>query len=190
MRRRKNKKNYAGIIVSIFIAFILVTSIIGYIFGDNQNQVSRYKDLKFTATSQGWKTNYQGKTYHFSFLPQDLEDINISDSIGFGNLLEVDATYEPNSTYKENIAQAIFELKNILGQKEIFLRQGFTRNSTFNLPIITCSNANPIVPVIYYKSSNQTLITNQAGCIIIESQSENSFLALTDKGAYRILGIV
>lgn len=188
--RRKKKKNYAGIIVSIFIAVILISSIVGYIFGDAQERVSRYNGIKFTLTSKGWKTIYQDKIYIFSFVPVDVEDIALPDSINLNNLLEIDVTYEFNSTYKENIAEAIFELLNIVTKNNIYLRQGFTTNNSFNIPIITCEDATPSVPVLYYKSSNQTNISQQNNCIIIEANNQNLFLAQTDRIAYKILGIM
>lgn len=188
--RRKKKKNYAGIMVSLFIALILVTSIVGFIFGGTSETVSRYNGLKFTLTTNGWKTIYQGKTYLFSFAPRDVEDIALPDSLNLNNLLEIDVTYEFNSTYKENIAEAIFELSNIATKNNIYLRQGFTTNNSFNIPIITCEDATPSVPVLYYKSSNQTNISQQNNCIIIEANNQNLFLAQTDRIAYKILGIM
>lgn len=190
MRYQRKKKNYAGIWISIFLALIMVTSIIGFIFGDNPSGVVRYKNLKFTQLNQGWKVKYEGRDYIFSFEPNSLEQINISDSIKFDNLLELDVTYDVNSTYKEAMAQSIFELSNILSQRGVFVRAGFTSNSSYNLPIITCEDATQGVPVIYYSASNKTSISMSGNCIMLESEDSYSFLLLTNRLAYRILGIM
>lgn len=188
--RRKERKNYAGIIVSSFIAFIMVTSIIGYIFADRQEQIVKYNGIKFTATPNGWRANIEGKSYLFSYDPKSLEDIEFPETISFDGVVEIDATYESNSSYKEDIARSIFEFASLLSGSSIYVRPGFTANSSFDIPIITCEDATPFVPVLYYKNSNQTLITHQGSCIIIESQDGNSFLASTDRIIYKLLGIM
>ena len=188
--RHKNKKNYGSIALSLFIATIMVTSIIGYIFADNQDQAVKYNGIKFTLISTGWKANIDGKNYLFSYDPKSVEDMELPDDVFFDNVMEIDATYDPNSTYKEAIAQSIFEFANILSVNNIYLRPGFTSNTSFGVSIITCDDASPFVPVLYYKSSNQTIVTSQDNCLIIEARDANSFLALTDRIAYKILGVI
>ena len=190
MRRRKDKKNYAGIIVSLFIAFIMVTSIIGYIFADTQGTTTKYNGIKFTSTPNGWSAKIDGKMYLFSYDPRSLEDIEIPETVSFDGVREIDATYDVNSSYRETIAQSLFELSHVLPDKNIFLRAGFTTNSSYDVPIITCKDATPFIPVIYYRNSNQTSIIHEGNCIILESYEGGSFLALTDKIAYKILGVI
>jgi hypothetical protein len=187
---KPKKKNYAGVMVSLFIAFIMITSIAGYIFSDTSVQQVKYNGIKFVQNVNGWNANIQGKQYFFSYEPNQLDRINISESIKFGNLVMIDVTYDVNSTYAERIAESIYELDNILIQKGIFVRKGFTVNNSFNLPILNCEDATPAVPVILFTYGNDTLITNLGNCIILEAADMNSFLPITDKLAYRIIGVI
>ena len=187
--RAKAKKNYAAIFVSLFIAFIMITSVIGYIFGDSGQSTARYNGITFTLTSNGWKTVYQGRQYTFSFLPQDLKSINLSDSIVLKDTLQLDVTYDYNSSFAQEIASSIFEFSEIAIQKDAYLRQGFTSNISENFPVITCETANEFVPVIYFTESNETKISSDGSCIIVESRDANGFLPLADKLAYNMLGI-
>ncbi|MBD3164842.1 hypothetical protein GF323_06615 [Candidatus Woesearchaeota archaeon] len=188
---RRKKKNYGAIIVSLFIAFIMVTSILGYIFGqDSGNDTVMYDGIKFVLTPEGWKTNYNGNTYIFSYTPSDLEDINFTEDINFKGLLEIDLTYDVNSSYREGIAEAIFRFSNNAEKQGIFIRQGFTGNNTYSVPIITCDDATEFIPVIYYKEGNESNAENRGNCLVIESDEPNYFSAYTDLIAYKILGIM
>jgi hypothetical protein len=188
--RTKNKKNYAGVFVSLFIAFIMVTSILGYIFGDSDTRTSKYKDIKFTLTTQGWTTKINGAIYHFTYTPTDIESINMSDEIALSVPTELDVTYDYNSSYRQDIAGAIFELATILSKKNIYVRQGFTSNTSYNFPVINCTHSSQFVPVVYYMESNRSSISQQGNCIIVQSQDRNFFLLYSDFIAYKILGIM
>jgi hypothetical protein len=188
--KKKQTTNYAGIFVSIFIALIMITSIMGYIFSDRQVTTMKYNGIKFTYSTSGWHFKYNNLNYVFSYFPTDLEKMNVSIPTSFTTMLEIDSTYDVNDSYKEDIAASIFELSTILSKSNIFLRQGFTTNTSYNFPIITCQDASSTVPVLFYKTSNQTIVTKQGNCIIIESESGSSFLAFSDIIAYKILGIM
>jgi hypothetical protein len=187
--KEKKKINYAAVFFSIFGALIMISSVIGYMIADSQNTVVRYKAIKFTSSPDGWKFKHSGREYTLSFTPTSLENINISDSISFEGVNEIDATYDENASYKEEIAASLFELSNALPET-LYLRKGFTTNTTYGLPIITCKDAARYIAVIYYKFSNNTAISKEGNCIIIESDNQNSFLPLTDKLIYRILGVI
>ena len=104
--------------------------------------------------------------------------------------MEIDITYDAEADDKEAMGAAAFELSEILSQKNIYLRQGFTSNNSFDAPIITCSDATAFVPVIYLVESNETTGKIVNNCIIIESQDQNSYTAYIDLIAYKILGII
>jgi hypothetical protein len=190
MRRKKDKKNLSMVFVSVFIALILVTSILGYIFQDTSQTAIKYNGQKFTYTNNMWRTKYEDTTYYFTYHPSDIEHLNLSGSVNLDNLMEIDITYDDDSEDKELMGAAAFELSTILSHKNIFLRQGFTSNNTFDAPIITCADATPFVPVILLSESNVTQGTVVNNCIIIESQDQSSFMAYIDLIAYKILRIM
>jgi hypothetical protein len=166
----------------------MITSIIGYIFGDNQGTTIRYKGIKFSASQEGWKTKYSGKVYTFPYVPDDLNNINFSSTVDLKTVQALGITYSDSSLYKEYIADSIFRFSNWF-QDSLYVQPGFTENNSYSLPVITCADATAYVPVIYYKYSNQTQITEEGSCITIEASDPNMFLALTNKLAYMLLGI-
>ena len=189
MRKKKQKKNYGAITISVFIVVIMIMSILCYIFADTTSSSATYKNAKFIRTNQGWRAEHEEKTYLFSFLPQDVEQIEVPD-INLNNILEIDMTYEVNSSAKQGIAQSIFEISNVIAQNNIFVRTGFTGNNSFGLPIIRCDDSTQFVPVFYYVLSNESKISKEGNCLILEGRDDSSFLPLADRLAYKIIGIM
>jgi len=164
----------------------MVTSVVGFIFG-GYTQTTRYNGIKFTDSPQGWKANINDHLFYFTFLPSDLNFIEFPESLDLTNIKQIDITSDANSTSKEEIASAVFELSSILSKAGIFVRQGFIANNTFNRQILTCEDSTQFVPVIFFDTGNDT-IKHEGNCIIVES--ETSFVALADGLAYKMLGII
>lgn len=70
------------------------------------------------------------------------------------------------------------------------MRAGFTTNNTFDMPIITCEDATPVVPIIYFKQSNQTKVSLEENCIIVEARNNIDILRIKDRLLYSMLGII
>jgi hypothetical protein len=190
MANKKKPNKLGGIFLTIFITLIMVTSIIGFLANDSSTRVIKYNKQKFTGTNDGWMTKYEGKTYYFSYVPNDLEDLEFPEIENLDSIIELDVTYDENSTSARDIAGSIFELSEILFERGTYLRQGFTKNNTLNRPIITCKDALPSVPVVYFKESNITKISIENYCIIVQAQDSRSFLPVANRIAYKILGIM
>jgi len=190
MKRRNSKRNYGGIFLSIFIALLMITSIIGFLADDSQVNSVKYGKYKFTTTNNGWHTKIDNKDYYFSYTPADVELISVPENLNLDNIIEVDVTSDINSTFKKEIAGSMFELNQILSQNNIYVRQGQVKESDLNLPIITCAESTQKVPVILYRFGNETRILYENNCIILESRDGNSFLALTHRIAFKILKIM
>jgi hypothetical protein len=189
----KKTRNYFVIFISIFLALIMVTSILGYIFMDRQeNAVLNFKGTKFTynPSTTMWQFRYQNLNHQFKYYPEDLMALNYSKDIALLAAAEIDATYDPEDENKGPIASSIFTLANHLSSKNIYVRQGFIVNNSYGLPIIGCEESSPFVPVIYYRTANQTMAYKQGDCIIIESENDESFLRYSERLAYQILGIM
>jgi len=184
--RRKEKK--PAVFLAVFIAAIMVTSVIGYIIADNTTQQKKYKGIKFETDSVSWFAVIDGTRYSFSFLPQDVEYIE-TPKMDYTGIVQLYVTSSPNSTSSGQIAESIFELSQTLSQKGIYALQGFIVENEYSLPVFTCSNATQFVPVIYYADGNSTGIRKEGNCIIIESDNSYSFLPYTDALIYRFLGL-
>jgi len=188
---RKEKKSKWGAILVFFIAFIMISSIIGFIYS-GRTDTFKYKDLKFTRTQNQWYTVINNQRLIFNYFPTDVEQINLTQEITtiLLNKPEIDTTSELNDTFAEEIALAQYNMALTLNNLNIYIRQGLTTNNTFNLPIITCKDATLAVPIIHFKQSNQTKITLENNCIIAEARNNIDILRIKDRLLYSMLGII
>lgn len=189
---RKEKKNKGGIILASFIALIMVGSILGIVMSDRRSNQFKYKDIKFRQDSNGWSTVINNQKLIFDYFPADVEQIELSQDIiaALTQRPEIDTTSKINDTFSEEIALAQYNMALTLSNLNIYIRQGFTTNNTFNLPILTCKDATAAVPIIYFEQSNQTKITLEKNCIIAEARNNIDILRIKDRLIYSLLGII
>ena len=182
-------KNTKTILVSIFLAFIMVTSIIGFYFGTQGSATTiRYNGITFTQELNGWNAKIDGQQYRFSYVPQDVEGLPFPE-MALNGAVQIGLTTDINATTKEDIAIAMFELQTILTQAGIYVAQGFTTNDTL-LPKITCADSTSTVPVIYYQYGEETNVTKEGNCVAISSYQPYFYLSYSDLIAYKALGVL
>lgn len=188
---KKEKKSKTGVIMAALIAFIMVGSILGYVSMDRQTQY-KYNDVKFKQEQIGWSTVINNKKIVFNYLPQEVEQIELSPEVinALKDKPEIDVTSKVNDTFSEEIALAQYTLAQTLNNFNVYIMQGFTTNSTFKMPIITCKDATQAVPVIYFQKSNETKVTLQENCIIAEARNNLDIIRIKDRLIYSILNII
>ncbi len=191
MKDKKERKKW-GLI--LFIIFIMIGTSVSFVFFGFSPATERvkYNGVSFVNNGNIWIAKINGNEAAFSFLPGEVENINMSYDISqrLQNKFEIDATYDLNSTYKEPIALAQHQMGLTLAAYNIFVRKGFTTNNTFNLPIITCDNATINVPVVYFRHGNATNINVDNNCIIAEASSNADFIRVKDRLLYGMLGVI
>ncbi len=190
MKEKKEKKKLGLILFIIFMMIGTSVSFVFFGFGP-QSEVTKYNGIKFTGLQGRWEAKINGKIAAFSFLPDEVKGIKAGGSAGrLQDKLEIDVTYDLNSTYRESIALAQHQMALTLAQYNIFVRKGFTTNNTFNLPIITCEDSTISVPVVYFREGNSTGIYVSGDCIIAEAPSDAGFIEVKDRLLYSILGVM
>ena len=191
MKETKEKRRWG---LMLFIIMIMVgTSFSVIFFGfSSASETVRYNGIKFTGDGTKWTAKINGRYAAFSFLPNEVEDIKTPAQLPalLGNRVEIDATSDANSTYKESIALAQHQMRLTLDSYNVYLFQGFTTNNSFNFPVVTCNNATSSVPVIYFKESNSTDIEIRDNCIITKASSDRDFIRVKDRLVYSMLGVV
>lgn len=191
MKEKRQRKKFG---LMLFIIIIMIgTSFSAFFFGGSpQSTVVKYDGIKFVGSSQGpWVAKINGKDSAFSFLPNEVENINIDGGVTkLIGKFEIDVTSDVNSTYKESIALAQHQMALTLAPHNIFVRKGFTTNSTFNAPIITCYEATSNVPVVYFVHGNSTTISLESGCFVVRALTDADFIRAKDRLLYGILGVV
>ncbi|MBU0615006.1 MAG: hypothetical protein KJ601_02850 [Nanoarchaeota archaeon] len=184
------KKNNTGKYMVIFMAVIMISSVFGVIFYgyDSQSTTIKYGDYKFTRTEQGWSMNTRAQQFFFDYLPQEVDFLNISDSVEqrLIDTLEIDITSEFNDTNTDVIAYSAYSMAQNLPQK--YVRFGFTTNTSYAL--IRCDDATVAIPVIYFQSSNETSIIEEDNCVMAKSRDQFDFNRIKDRILYSILGVI
>ncbi len=191
MKEKKEKKRW-GLI--LFIIFIMIGTSVSFVFFgfSGAGETVRYKGIKFIKIQDRWEAKINGNNAAFSFLPSEIESVFAYDDFSkiLQGKIEIDVTYDLNSTYKEAISLAQHQMSLTLAQYNVFIRKGFTTNNTFNLPIITCNDATSAVPVVYFKYGNVTNIHLENSCIIAEASTNADFIKVKDRLLYGILGVI
>ena len=176
-----------------FIAGIMVSSIFGVMFYGftEQGGKATYGKYKFKQNPKGWITKIDGNELLFTYNPNQVGDIELSDEVKLkisSSQLIVTSSFEDEAV--EAIALAQFDMAEVGSVSEVYLTVGFTDYETEIMPMIGCENATQFVPVIYFKSSNETKVSLEGNCIVAESKTNDGFLVIKDRLLYYILGIM
>lgn len=179
-----------------FMALILISSVFAVIFfgfsSGGTTSSLKYNGLKFVRQGDTWVTNLNGVPAVFSFFPADVEFIDLSPETAgmLRDKLEIDATVDVNNTFIKDISLAVFQMKSQFGNYNVFIRNGFTTENEFNLPKITCEDATPSVPVVYFREGNETRIYRNESCVIVEADNNLDFGRAKDRLVYGAFGII
>ncbi|MBI2133730.1 hypothetical protein HYU11_03550 [Candidatus Woesearchaeota archaeon] len=183
------------IAVSLFLGFIMITSVIGIVlvnYGSNSGELN-YKGQRFSRLADGsLQAKIDGKDVIFLYFPAEVEGINVSreiiDLIRGTRMVYMTSDYYGN--FSKTIGIAGYNLGLALSDVySIFSVQGFVQNVTA-LPVISCNNATSSVPVIMFREGNETGIYKEGDCIIIESSDSDGFIKARDRLFYGVSGIM
>ena len=181
-------------IFSLIVIFVMVFSVFGFVlnFVANPDTVTEYGDYKFRATPDGYKTKINGKEFIFISLPSYLEFISLPKKAIelLTGRQAYTLTYNPESGLKEIQAGAQYYMEQQLQKTNIYLERGLTNNTGTSLPQRTCTDATEFQPVIYMKQSNESSITAEKNCIIIQSQDQQDVPQQMERILYTILGVM
>ena len=191
---KREEKSFGKKLIGYFIGFIMVFSAFGVIFfgfGTGGGGVVKYNGLKFYDKGGYWSAKVDGKEALFTYFPDQVDDIKIEAEFidRLKNAAQIDSTSKFNDTLKEPIALAQFQMGVTLQNFNKFLRNGFVDN-TSNFQIIRCEEVTSFVPVLYFRSANQTRAYMENDCLIAESSNGAETLRLKDRLVYGILGII
>jgi hypothetical protein len=193
MRKQEQKsEKRKRLFMSIFIVVIMSMSVLGYMIGRDSEDSIKYGKSRFFVVNGMYKTKIDNNDVYFNYNPYQAETFEVDGSIieKIKNSAQLDTTSDVDSRYAEAIALAQFELVRELSLNNQFVRNGFTTENEFNLPIIVCAGATEIVPVLIFEQSNETSVSEEDNCIIIKGRSEQDFLILKDRILYGVFGII
>jgi len=170
MYNRSKKIKGKKILLPLFICFIMVTSILGYMSSYSKEKI-KYKEYKFSKIDNGYLTYVKGNKIILVNNPNELEDYDINI-----NLNEL------------NSAQKIY--LSINPKDNLFL--GYLQNNIFpfliprivvscyednedcvNLPLKDCKDATENIKVILVKRSKNSKFYYKDNCLVIQGYQED-----------------
>lgn len=181
--------------MSVFIAVIMIVSVIGFALSFAQPPAERlqYRDHKFIRTQQGVQTKINNIKVYFNYFPRDLEDIQFNE----GAKAAMDGvrvfwfSYDPNDLYAREIADVLYYMEEVLGTvNDQYVQRGLVNNTDYALPQITCANATTAVPVLIIQSGNETKVEHENGCITAFASGERAVYQVGDRVLYQALGVM
>ncbi len=192
---REDKVERKRKIMVYFMAFIMIGSVFGVIFfgfATGGTTSLKYNDFKFTRSGNLWVTKVNDRDAIFTYYPTDVELIDLKPGMidMLKNKIEIDVTVDVNDTFVQSIALAHFQMKATLGNFNVFVRDGYTTENEFNLPIIKCEDATQFIPVIYFKEGNSTNVYSNESCITVEASNQEDFIRVKDRLIYGLFGII
>ena len=179
--------------MALFVIIVMTSSVIGLMWGgsDDGNSIE-YKNYKLIRQNNGqWMLNTEQGNLIFDYFPSEIEGLNFSgDIVQRTKTFEVDITYDENSSFAEAMAYFQYMVEQNLGKSNVYVRKGFSAESSFNVPVITCKDATSAVPVIYLKKAEKINVYLDGDCIIAEAGSEGDILKIKDWLVYSYLGVI
>ena len=189
--RKKEKIRWGTLIFMVFIIIGLTSSFVFFGFSGSSQKV-KHNGISFVNNGNVWIAKIDGRHAAFSFLPSEVEDISAFEDFHsrLQGKFEIDVTSDFNSSFNESIALAQHQMGLTLAQYNVFVRQGFTANNTFNRPVITCDDSTSSVPVVYFRYGNVSSISLDGDCIIAEAPTHADFIRVKDRLLYGLFGVV
>lgn len=191
IKEEKKKNVSSGLIWTIFIAGIMVSSIAGYMwFGSNETEFD-YKGHKIARTDSGFAYEKDGNKFMFEFFPSELEEIKGNTSLSLLNRPMFYLTFEPESDIVESMDVLRFDFSNDLPKLNVYFQQGVLKSSSiYNFTVIDCINATSNVPVVKFIESNETKVNIKDNCLIFEAKNNYDVIKLKDLMMYSLLGVM
>ncbi len=187
----RKKRIPKEVIWTLFIAIIMVSSIIGFLYSGGGGADYTYNDkFKFTRTDNNLfiYKNPDNNLFTFRYLPYELENLNISANI---QPPMVYLTFDPEADDIETVELMRFELLEDFSKLNIFAKQGITKNSTsYTMEVVDCNMATQSIPVIKFTTSNETKIIENNNCINLQGESKIDIIRLKERILYKALDIL
>lgn len=189
-RAEARKERRKKIMIGIVLVFFMGTSMLGVIIGSRGNETWKYNGFKFERYENAYVTKINKEKMGFNFLPQTVENIPITGDINSKLLApQIFMSFDPNAS-GNNLLFIDTVRSNLQLTLNTYIIGGITKKSDFYvLPIITCDNATPQIPVFVFNISNETSIIENNNCVILNGR-EQEFFKLRDLMIYRYFGVI
>lgn len=174
-----------------FLVFMVIGMSSGFVFfGFNDGSKVVYNGHKFIYKGDHWEVKINGIIAATSYAPEQVMGVEVPSELPtlLQNKVQIDTTSDMNDSMKDWISLAQYQMGMTLASGSVYLRAGFLQNDT-GFPKISCESASSFVPVLYFKSSNDTSASIEGNCIVVEARSGQEMILLKDRILYAMLGL-
>ncbi len=163
--KKFEKKQRKNLFFPIFIAIILVSSILGFIWKDQGSaDIKEYKGYKFTKINNKWITEINGKQIFFDYYPEELENIIVPPLKRDVGKIYVAFDPEQRDINIDYILQKTIDSLSNAGIKPVFACIKDSPECP-DIPIIKCENNDLVIQIL---KTEEAKIFKQNNCIILE----------------------
>jgi len=171
--------------LTVFIVVVMAASTAGFAMEFVTTESKSYNGIKFTKTDQGWQP--KGFQITTSYLPQDLENLTSEGSFSFNDFNS--KAYLISAPYMRNNALELLRYLPLKNLQSACLPEDENVSYCSDLPLKSCSDANPQNAIIIFTESNQTSVKYSNHCLKLEGDSD-SMLKSADKALFIAYGII
>ncbi|MCK4669679.1 MAG: hypothetical protein KAT43_00640 [Nanoarchaeota archaeon] len=189
-RRIGVKKKDRKFLLSGFIVFLMVLSVLGYAAysGDGES----YNGHTFEFRESYWNTKIDKTLFQFHFLPDAVKTIELLGNLRYEEYFLVhDSSINLSAQESSAIYLVKYELYLQMTEKLGIPVELATSNptNTSTMPI-SCTDATLFIGVIEYSYGNETKIINENNCIKVIAESDSMLVKANDRLLYTLLEII
>ena len=165
-------KTFKKLFLPLFIIAIMVMSGIGYMAGENSDEIIDYKGIRFSKVQSGWLTYSGDKQVILFNNPNDLEGIDIV-GVSLNELNSAIKIYV-SSNPEDNLGLYLkgFQFNILNNLKPMKVNACYEDNERCaDLPLKDCSDASSNIKVILIKKG-ESLVEYENNCLLIQGQDE------------------
>jgi len=163
MNEKYKRRNQ--IILAVFIAVIMVSSIFGLFGSNNESDKIEYKGKEFVRAQSGWLTHINNKPLYIKYSPEDLANVSMP-NVNFRQYSKVYISLNPNNRDDRafydldyNIKEYFPTLRNFACYEDII--------GCEDLPLKDCKDSSATNLIILMKESNITESSYEDNCLTL-----------------------
>lgn len=174
------------IILTVFIAFIMITSVVGFIWNYGSNEESynalEYGNHEFKSINGKYLLDVNNNEYVFDNSPYEISNVNVNDVVLSSSKYYFIFNPEEKDLNMEYSIQKLYLVLNSLGVN-VQLACSKEEGCGDNVPIKNCDNH-----AFYFKKGGEAKVYKENNCVIIEGDNEGISKAV-DKINLKLLNI-
>jgi hypothetical protein len=168
------KRKKVKLVLPLFIAFILIMSVFGYVFGSftaddsQEGDIIELGEYRFEQDPTGrWSVVVGGRTLELQFSPRELPSLDV-DGFGLRSLEKIYLSVVPGENYLNALPDFYGAVKPV---SAVFLACVEDGESCEDLPLKTCEDAVDGVGVVLLSLSEEQSVTVDGFCYTVEGDA-------------------